>query len=205
MAAAFESPPAPSLQRGPGTVDPTPILIPMLDHVQRYFRDELEGGITTHADHPESWAFVGMDTQWALTQLGFARSQFRENSAPAFLDCGAGLGFIGMLARGLGFEPAGIELSPRYVEIARRLFPWAQVREGDVLTFPNYARQDVIFYYGPFKDDLLQERFELKVEAEAKSGAIIIANRKVSSAWMGSPRFQMLAQDGLTSWIFRKC
>jgi len=182
----------------------TAFLMSMLDEVQHYFMNELEGGVAALAGHPESWAFVGMDIEQALAQLGFARGFFPAGAAPSFLDCGAGLGFIGMLARGLGFRPAGIELSRRYVEIAGRMFPWAQVAEGDVLTYPDYAGHDAIFYYGPFKDETLQARFEQKVEAEAKAGAIIIANRKVSAAWRRSTDFRLLKDDGFMGCIIQK-
>lgn len=182
----------------------TAFLMSMLDEVQHYFMNELEGGIAAHSEHPEAWAFVGMNVEQALAQLSFVRGCFPAIAAPAFIDCGAGLGFIGMLARGLGFRPGGIELSRRYVELAGKLFPWAQVVEGDVLTYPDYPGQDVIFYYGPFKDDTLQEQFELKVEAEAKPGAIIIANRKVSAAWRRSTRFRLLKDDGGMGCIIQK-
>lgn len=179
-------------------------LLALVEDIQRYFMLELEGGIAAHRAHPGSWAFVGMDPARALAQLTFARDLLEPDSSPTFLDCGAGLGFVGMMARGLGFRPSGIELSPRYVELANRLLPWAGVVEGDVLDHPRYDVPEVIYYYGPFKDEALQEQFELKVEADAKPGAIIIANRKVSDAWARSSRFQPLLEDGTGSWILRK-
>jgi len=181
------------------------ILLAMMDEVQSYFMHDLEGGIAAHAEHPEAWAYVGMNVEWALAQLSFVRGCFPATAAPSFIDCGAGLGFVAMLARGLGFRPGGIELCSRYVALAERLFPWAQTFEGNVLTYPHYADHDVIFYYGPFKDEGLQARFEHKVEAEAKPGAIIIANRKVSEEWRSSSQFRLLKEDGVGSWIFQKC
>lgn len=180
-------------------------LTDLVDDVQRYFMLELEGGIAAHRGRPESWAFVGMDTAVALEQLEFALGCLGGMRSPLFVDCGAGLGFIGMLARGLGFRPVGIEISPRYVELAGKLLPWAGVAEGDVLEYDAYGEADVIFYYGPFKDEALQERFELKVERDAKSGAVIVANRKVSDAWRASPAFELLRDGGAGGWVFRKC
>jgi SAM-dependent methyltransferase len=179
-------------------------LISIMNDVQNYFMNELEGGIATHAANPESWAYVGINIEWALSQLRFVREYFPENASPSFIDCGAGLGFISILARNLGFKATGIEFSTRYVELARKLFPHAQTFEGDMLTFDNYAQYDVIFYYGPFKDEVFQEQFEHKVEAEAKSGAIIIANRKVSEAWRTSAQFRLLKEDTVVSWIIQK-
>lgn len=145
----------------------------MMDDVQRYFTNELEYGTTTLHGHPESWAFVGMDIGQALAQLEFARHCLGEKPSPRFVDFGAGLGFIGMLARGLGFRPIGIELSLRYTEIAGRSFAAAMITEGDVPNFSDYSEFDAIHYYGPFKGEALQEQFELKVEKDAKPGAII--------------------------------
>jgi hypothetical protein len=179
-------------------------LLALVDDVQRYFMLELEGGIAAHRSHPESWAFVGMDPERALALLVFARDKLATHPSPAFLDCGAGLGFVGMMARGLGFRPSGIEFCQRYVELANRLLPWSGVVEGNVLDHPDYGEPEVIYYYGPFKDEALQERFELKVEADAKPGAIIIANRKVSDAWTRSSRFEVLLEVGTGGWIFRK-
>ena len=180
------------------------ILLGMMDEVQSYFMHELEGGIAAHREHPEAWAYVGMNIEWALAQLSFVRGCFPAIAAPSFIDCGAGLGVIAMLARGLGFRSCGIELCPRYVAIAQRLFPWAQTFEGNVLSYPHYAEHDVIFYYGPLKDADLQAQFEHKVEADAKPGTIIIANRKVSDQWHGSSLFRVLKDDGVGSWIIQK-
>jgi hypothetical protein len=65
-----------------------------------------------------------------------------------------------------------------------------------VLEFGGYADCDVIYYCGPFSDEAVQRRFEEKVEAEAKVGAVIIGNRKASDAWRSSKRFELLSQDG---------
>ena len=78
------------------------------------------------------------------------------------------------------------------------------VTEGDVLHYSGYGEFDAIYYYGPFKDEVLQEQFELKVEKDAKPGAIIVANRKVSDSWRHSPDFRLLKDDGVGSWIFQK-
>lgn len=179
-------------------------LCDMLNDVQRYFTNDLENGIAALPGHPESWAFVGMDIHRALGQLEFARRALAPVPSPRFLDCGAGLGFIGMVARGLGFRPSGIELCPRYINIANRMFAAAAVVEGDVLTFDEYGDFDAIYYYGPMKDDRRQEEFELRVEAAARPGAVIIANRKVSDQWRTNGHFECLLEDGAGSWIFRK-
>lgn len=184
--------------------DVTSHLMSMLDQVQAYFRDSLEGGTGVHHDKPEAWAFVGMDTETAVSQLRTARALFPEKPRPKFLDCGSGLAFVTALAHGIGFDATGVEWSEKYVSLANRLFSPATTLQGDVLEFRGYADYDVIYYYGPFSDEALQRRFEEKVEAEAKVGAVIIGNRKASDAWRSSNRFELLSPDGFMGVFLRK-
>jgi SAM-dependent methyltransferase len=178
-------------------------LAAMLDGVQDYFTNELVGGIGPLADKPESYAFVGRRIEDALAQLAKGRALFPERSTPRFLDCGSGLGFIATLAKGLGFAATGLEWSEQYVTLARKLFPSTKTVQGDVLEF-EYGDFDVVYYYGPFADEALQQRFEEKVEAELKSGGVILANRKSSDAWRATNQFELLSEDGYMDLILRK-
>jgi hypothetical protein len=184
--------------------DLAPHLMTMLDQVQSYFMTRLVGGIARLPDKPEAWAFVGLRTETAVPQLLAARALFPESPSPKFLDCGSGLAFVTALARGIGFDATGIEWNEQYVSIARQLFSSARTVQGDVLAFAGYGDYDVIYYYGPFSDEEVQRRFEEKVEAEAKVGAVIIGNRKASDAWRASNRFQLLAEDGYMGVLLRK-
>jgi hypothetical protein len=66
--------------------DVTSHLMIMLDQVQAYIVDSLEGGVGIHRDKPEAWAFVGMDTETAESQLQTARVLFPQRPRPRFLD-----------------------------------------------------------------------------------------------------------------------
>ncbi len=183
--------------------DPKP-LMNLLDQVQTFFMNSLVGGIGRLADKPEAWAFVGMRTETAFAQLQKARGYFPEGASPRFLDCGSGLGFILALAKELGFEVAGVEWSAKYADLARRLFPGTTTVQGDVLEYPSYGEFDVIYYYGPFAEDELQAKFEEKIEADAKVGAVIVCNRKISGAWRETNRFELLSDDDFMGVFLRK-
>ena len=179
-------------------------LMSILDEVQTYFMTSLEGGIACLPEKPEGWAFAGMNTETAVSQLVAARALFPGRPSPRFLDCGSGLAFVTALARRLGFNASGVEWSEKYVSLAKQLFPSSNTLQGDVLEFTGYADYDVIYYYGPFSDETLQRRFEEKVEDEAKVGAVIIGNRKASDSWRASKRFEHLAGDGFMGVFLRK-
>jgi hypothetical protein len=175
-----------------------------LDGVQDSFTNEVTGGIAPLEGRPESWGFVGRRTEAAIAQLERGRALFPERSTPKLLDCGSGLGFITTLANGLGFTATGLEWSERYVTLARKLFPSTKTVQGDVLEFEGYGDFDVVHYYGPFADESLQCRFEEKVEAELRSGGVILANRKASNAWRVSNQFDLLSEDGFMDLVLRK-
>ena len=175
-----------------------------LDQVQRYFTNSLEGGVAKLKDKPEAWAFCGMPALDAMDQLRRARSYLPAARTPTFLDCGSGLGFVAALARELGFRASGVEWSEEYVAIAQQMFSWVTTVQGDVLEFANYADYDVIYYYGPFDDEALQQRFEEKVERDAKVGAIILGNRKASQAWRESSCFEALSDEVFMGVLLRK-
>lgn len=180
-----------------------PELMRLMDHVQAYFTHALASQMTRPLDTP-GWGFVGIRTELAVSQLLSARQLFPDGARPRFLDCGSGLSFVTAIAHELGFDSTGIEYHEDYVALARQLFPFVDVIQGDVLQFTGYGDFDVIYYYGPFSNDAIQREFEQKVEAEAKPGALILANRKRSDAWRASDQFEVLAGDGFMGVILRK-
>lgn len=181
-------------------------LAAVLDRVQEYLREHEGDGIAALKDRPESWSYVHWRTRDVIEQLQTARARFPELARPRFLECGAGFGFVTEMARELGFQATGIELDPRYVGWARRLFPLARVVEGDLLTFDDWAGWDVVYYYAPFHDDHpeVATAFEEKVEDHLKPGGIIIANHKVSERWRRDPRFEELRSEADIAFVLRK-
>ena len=181
-------------------------LAAVLDRVQEYLRDHEADGSAALKDRPESWSFVHWRTRDVIDQLQVARARFPELQRPRFLECGAGFGFVTEMARELGFAATGVEIDPRYVAWARRLFPLARVVEDDLLTFDDWAGWDVIYYYAPFHDEHpdVARAFEEKVEDRLKPGGIVIANHKVSERWRTDPRFEVLRSEADIAFVLRK-
>jgi SAM-dependent methyltransferase len=180
-------------------------LLDVLERVQDHFFAQVEERVIAPlAENSACWGYVAMPVSAVLPQLMAARDLLPEVRRPKFLDCGSGLGFVAALAHGLGFAAEGIEICPRYSALARELFPHIPVHEGDVLEFADYGRFDVIYYYGPFRDEALGRQFERKVEAEARPGAIILGNRKLTEDWRHSGRFRCLGGDGFMGVVLQK-
>ena len=178
----------------------------VLERLHSHFFHEIEGGVVAPlAEDPDCWGYAAMDFSKVLELLTVARDLVPpEVRRPRFLECGSGFGFISALAQGLGFSAEGIEICPRYAAVSRKLFPYVDVHDGNVLDFEGYERFDVIYYYGPFRDESLSRQFELKVEAEAKVGAVILGNRKASKAWESSGKFRCLGGDGFMGVVLQK-
>ncbi len=181
-------------------------LASVLDRVQDHFRDVEGDGVDALRGRPESWSFVHWRTRDVIDQLQLARSQFPEGKTPTFLECGAGFGFVSDLARELGFKVTGLEIDPRYLAWARRLFPLTRVIEKDLLTYEDWGSWDVIYYYAPFHDahQEVATAFELKVEEGVKPGGVVVANHKVSDLWKADPRFEQLRAEADIAFVFRK-
>lgn len=181
-------------------------LAAVLDRVQEYFREHEADGIAPLKGRPESWSYVHWRTRDVIDQLQVARARFPENRRPRFLECGAGFGFVTEMARELGFAATGVEIDPRYLAWAEKLFPFARFIEGDLLTFDDWEEWDVVHYYAPFHDEHpdVARTFEEKVEDRLKPGGVIIANHKVSERWRADPRFEVLRSEADIAFVLAK-
>lgn len=83
-----------------------------------------------------------------------------------FLDAGCGYGNIMMLASGVGFSVYGLELDPVTIEFAKGVNDhWRNIKRQDILTYNDYKKFDVIYYYCPFFSTKEIE-FEKRVEKQ---------------------------------------
>lgn len=180
-------------------------LLDVLQRLHWHFFNEVEDAVVGPlSENPACWGYAGMDLSTVLEQLTVALDLLPGVRRPKFLDCGSGLGFVPALAHGLGFAAEGVEICARYAAVARQIFPHIETHDGDVLEFAGYARFDVIYYYGPFRDEALSRQFEWKVEAETKPGAIILGNRKITKEWEQSGKFRCLGGDGFMGVVLQK-
>ena len=92
---------------------------------------------------------------------------------PTFLDAGCGVGNIMLLAEKVGYCSYGIEYNPKLARIARRL-SGGDVYVGDITTYTEYNKYDVIFYYVPISDKVKMDAFCDTLAHQMKKGAYVI-------------------------------
>jgi len=91
------------------------------------------------------------------------------NDSPRFLDVGCGLGNKVWIAQTLGFDAYGLEINPKYAEIAGECVGADRILCQDGITFPDYDAYDVIYFYNPMPSSEL----ETAIVTNARKGAII--------------------------------
>jgi SAM-dependent methyltransferase len=90
-------------------------------------------------------------------------------AAPRFLDVGCGLGNKVWIAQTLGFDAYGLEINPKYAEIAAECVGPNRILCQDGIAFPDYDAFDVIYFHNPMPSGEL----ETAILTNARKGAII--------------------------------
>jgi 16S rRNA G1207 methylase RsmC len=101
---------------------------------------------------------------------------------PKFLDCGCGWGNIMLLAHDLGCSAYGIDLNTRALKLARIIVKSRDnldakrfvVYQRDILTYKDYGKYDIVYYYCPMQNGRLERQFEIRLADEMRVGAIIL-------------------------------
>jgi SAM-dependent methyltransferase len=106
-----------------------------------------------------------------------------------FVDVGCGVGQKVFLAHCFGFNSFGLELRKELIEAGENLFNRLSVSkhqyqwnkgdffiQGNALTYPDYSRFDIIYFYCPLADEKLEVELEKKIAADAHAGAIVLGN-----------------------------
>ncbi|ADH85254.1 class I SAM-dependent methyltransferase [Desulfurivibrio alkaliphilus] len=159
-------------------------------------------------DTSREYPFVAMDSRQVFRQLALTRRQLgldREPAAgpgPSFLDVGCGIGNVMLLAEQLGFDVYGLEKDRKPCATARKFFGPERVSAGDIWEYGDYRQFRVIYYFRPFADRTLQQRFERMIEDQLQPGGILIANHKNSDAISSDHRFSRLHPE-LPVWLKR--
>jgi SAM-dependent methyltransferase len=96
-----------------------------------------------------------------------------------FLEVGCGVGrnlFLLKHAESLRYKTVhGIEIVPRYVELARQFYHLEEnVFQADAMQF-DYSSYDIVYFYRPFSEEKLERRFELRVLRHLKPGAYVVS------------------------------
>jgi SAM-dependent methyltransferase len=121
-----------------------------------------------------------------------------------FLDAGCGIGNVLLIAHFVaGFNFChGIEYFSETIEQAIKwlgVYPGRyndhgmKIIQDNILTFSDYSKYDVIYYYCPFTNHLKEKEFEERLENEARVGTAIIGLMKQSSLIRKDKRFRQLS------------
>jgi SAM-dependent methyltransferase len=88
---------------------------------------------------------------------------------------------------------SGFDIVPEYVAAGRKFFGLEEdIFQEDALKF-DYGGYDIIYYYRPFFEDKLQEKFEKRLISTMKRGAYILASLDVTLA----KSRQLVAKDSV--------
>jgi len=141
---------------------------------------------------PEFYHFIPLDMDYAIKKLAAIKLYIQKtsNMDVKFLDCGCGPGNILFLVNQLAFNykqrADGIELDKEASEMGRALLNYNKSYSGkiwndDILTFRYYKRYNVIYYYCPIQNSMLEALFEEILEDKVNKGTILVHNNKQSN------------------------
>lgn len=164
----------------------------------------------------DSYKFVPASTQRIVTTLTLAYKYLRKKTydryeAIKFLDAGCGVGNTMLLAQIIGFRSYGLELNPTLIKQAKQFNPVAKnILYRNIITYKDYGKYDVIYYYVPIMSYPKERKFEEHVEDTMKVGAVIVPFGKVSNKIMDDHRFRRVRPlprkeyDGVTDNFYVK-
>jgi SAM-dependent methyltransferase len=157
-----------------------------LESVIRCFEDGLIGDRKKGKDTPkESFPYIPLGIDVFIKQMKYAKKVLAaiHHIYPQnlyhhkFIDVGCGIGTKVIIARQF-FNAYGLELSKKYCEVSKKMFPRKDNRiiNCNALTFKKYKMFDIIYYYCPISDSVIQRKLEQRIFRNAKPGAMIICN-----------------------------
>lgn len=146
-------------------------------------------GCETKSDSRERghYYFIPMSPHVALMSITAAvrvyKHMYEDDTRiaenPKFLDCGAGLGNIMLLAAEAGCDSYGIEYDPVNVKEGRQLLKFFDLStwrliQGDLMEFQDFSSYDIIYGYCPMCDPAMESKFERRLCRMMKPNSILI-------------------------------
>jgi len=157
-----------------------------------------ESNRMTTNDTTREYPFVAMDPRQVYQQLVVAAAALKVapfGPTARFLDVGCGIGNVMLFAEQLGFTVFGLEKDPYSSSIAIKLFGEERIFRHDIWGFEDFGEFDAVYYFRPFAEGDLEERFEALVEERLKPSGVLIANHKISLAIEEDRRFIRLDEN----------
>lgn len=100
-----------------------------------------------------------------------AAVHFHHDCNRKFLDVGSGVG-TKLLMAAARFDAFGIEISPEMVSISKT-FGCAKVFQWDALSYMGYGQFDMIYFYRPFRNAVMQGELESQIKSQLKTGGLV--------------------------------
>lgn len=122
--------------------------------------------------------FIARDVESILRIIiGTKNYFFPSQHKVKFLDCGAGIGNVVMMAELAGFDAYGIEYDNKTIERGREFLKMFRVNpdkliQGDLLKYKDFGEYDVLYGYCPLSDGKLEREFEMRMFIQMKIGAV---------------------------------
>lgn len=129
-------------------------------------------------DRSKEFGFIPFsvrETIGVIIRIKYAYPTMMQNRYPLFLDAGCGMGNIMAIAHAAGFRVSGIERDITTYKYATKFTKnFGKVYRANMVTFKDYGKYDVIYYYVPIKDHNLMHKCAERIAEQMKIGAIII-------------------------------
>jgi len=119
----------------------------------------------------KEWGYVPLSVGEFVRVMDTALKVFHADhgkAADTFLEVGCGPGWITKMVDCLGMNATGLEKNPAYCQIARAICGESHVIEADALTYQEYGKYDIIYFYMPFKDDKMRKALVSSMAKQAK-------------------------------------
>lgn len=180
-----------------------------LDNIVKCLEWALEPHTKQEAAEKEKrgdFIYISLNLEVFLAQLSLVYKLVRNEKPgldrPKFIDVGCGIGTKLVAAREIGFTPTGIDISEKYVAVAKHLLSaddcratryqserrklWAvECRDGKTFDFSGYH---VIYFYCPQCDSKLEEQLEKRILETADVGAYVVGYNSSYSIWDNDTR-----------------
>jgi len=130
---------------------------------------------------PAYWRWSPSDIRIWAQMLQVAINHFRDvdfhsHGPISIWEAGSGIGTKLLWAKQRGLIEYGFELFDYYIEEARKLGVACEQRDlSDLDNQPSWEVPDIVFTARPFKDELLENKWEKLVQDRMRPGAVLIS------------------------------
>jgi len=131
------------------------------------------------------YGFIPSSSEYSLNTLISLYDYIKNTSdrfvdrSTLFLDIGCGIGNVVVMAGRVGFDAEGLEYNKKIYKVAKRFaggYNKCHIIKGNMLTFRNYHKYDILYYYEPIANREVMLSFANRLAKKMKVGAYVIPN-----------------------------